>query len=377
MMMIEIVGSSFGNKGDALMAIAIEQRLGAYHQIVHHSKTQEPRWLRRFMNAVNTRLPRRMQRSRYYIAHLLPKFVRSKWKIVRYKDIGAVLDSSGFQYGDKWLNSAYLINWRRDHYKKLKQLGKKIILLPQAFGPFEIKFMRDLMISILQNVDLVYARDIHSFHYLQALKISSVRMKIAPDFTNLIVPNKPIDDYLWVDRVCIVPNYRMLDKTTKEARQRYLTFLLKCIKSLRNRNLNPVLLLHNRGDYRLAELLNKEASDELPIIDEDPLTTKGILACCHSAISSRYHALVSCLSQGTPCLGTSWAHKYPSLFEEYDCPECLLDLFDSDQEIENKISLLTDASKRNYLINKVKQRAEMIKQRTINMWLEVENLLQS
>ena len=95
------------------------------------------------------------------------------------------------------------------------------------------------------------------------------------------------------------------------------------------------LIHEGEGDRQIADQVNRELGDSLPTIAEpDPLRTKGIIGRCDLVISSRFHALVSALSQGVPALGTGWSHKYQMLFEDYGFPEGLLDVRDDDQKID-------------------------------------------
>ncbi|MDH7513962.1 MAG: polysaccharide pyruvyl transferase family protein [Clostridiales bacterium] len=374
---IEVVGPSFQNKGDALMSYAIEKRLGSRYKIAYDTKTQAPFFLARLIHGVNRRLPRQMRRSKYYLAHLLPKTLRLSWQIIDYNDICGTLDCSGFQYGDQWIRLAHKLSWRIDHYRKLRESGKKVIMLPQAFGPFQSKIVRELILNILNNVDLVFVRDKASAHNLLDLKIDTSLIKIVPDITNIIKGKRPKDDLLWADRVCIVPNKRMLDMTKSAVRNKYIDFIIAIINEVRKRKLNPVILLHEKGDYPLAKLINSRLGIPLLIIDEDPIITKGIIGCCHSVISSRYHALVSALSQSIPSLGTTWTHKYASLFEEFGCPECIFESLDSYKEVEKKLDLLTNPYMRSHLIIKIEEKADIAKKNVLKMWEIVEMLLES
>ena len=372
---VEVVGPSFHNKGDSLMAYAIEQRLGSRNILAYDSRAQVKPWLWRPVQALIRRSPRLARSAKYYLAYLLPDRLRLAWRIVNYKDIRAILDCSGFQYGDQWIKLK--LDWRINHYKKIRDAGGKVIMLPQAFGPFRSRVVRERILNVLKNVDLVYARDKVSAHHLQELEISTLQIKTSPDFTNLIPGKKPSDTVLWADRVCLVPNARMVDMTRAEIGNIYIDFLLLCISSLRKKGLKPVILLHENTDNQIAQLINDRVEEKLPIIDVNPIESKGILGCCHSVISSRYHALASSLSQGTPCLGTSWAHKYLGLFEDHGCPECLFESLDSEQEIGKKLLLITDPNQRTMLAKRIKDNAELLKQKSMEMWKEVETILNS
>ena len=52
------------------------------------------------------------------------------------KDIDVIFDLSRFAYGDQWKNNHKLLKNTANLYKKYKD-GSKIILMPQAFGPFQ------------------------------------------------------------------------------------------------------------------------------------------------------------------------------------------------------------------------------------------------
>jgi len=372
---VEVVGPSFHNKGDSMMAYAIEQRLGSRCILAYDSRAQIPPWLWRPVQALIRRSPRLARSAKYYLAYLLPDRLRLAWRIVNYKDIRAILDCSGFQYGDQWIKLK--LDWRINHYRRIKEAGGKVIMLPQAFGPFQSRVVRERILNVLKSVDLVFARDEVSAQYLKELEIGTLQIKTSPDFTNLIPGKKPSDAALWADRVCLVPNARIVDMTQAEVGNIYIDFLLSCISSLRKKGLKPVILLHENTDHQLAHLINNHIEEKLPVIDVNPIESKGILGCCHSVISSRYHALASALSQGTPCLGTSWAHKYLGLFEDYGCPECLFESLDSDQEIEKKLLLIIDPHQRTMLVERIKENAEILKQNSMEMWKEVETILDS
>ncbi len=90
------------------------------------------------------------------------------------------------------------------------------------------------------------------------------------------------------------------------------------VRLLQQRDEKPFFLVHeSRNDRAIAERVSARLGG-VPIVEEsDPLAIKGILGACKASVGSRFHGLVSALSQGVPALAVGWSHKYRMLFRDY------------------------------------------------------------
>lgn len=373
-MFVEIRGIMCSNKGAELMLAAIVQRLGATRPDV---ELAVPTWIGSYVERARYGLhqifdPRRTSRLGFLVERLVHAGYRRRFGLVAPGEPRAVLDASGFAVGDQWP-----VEWiaaQAEEFRWRKAQGQAIVLLPQAFGPFEKPDVAAAARAVLETADLVFARDDASRAHVEALVPGLKSLRQARDFTNLLTP-KPADHVrLGARPAAITPNQKVLKHGGDAARETYLGFLARMAETLRGEGLSPFALVHEAdADYALAETLAERAGLDI-VAESDPLVLKGVAARCELVVGSRYHGLVNALSQGVPALGTSWSHKYAALFGDYERPQWLADPAAPDAAEAAIRAILADRdAERAHLL----ARGTVLKRESEMMWAEVERLLEA
>jgi len=388
---IEIKGVQFSNKGAELMLVAIleqlDKELGDY-QITLSPGTHLPYQKRARLGAWQKLSFRRGPIDLTGVFAKLPNKLLNLFKrygIVTEKDVDVILDASGFAYGEQW--GVKSLKHTAKEVARFKQQDKKYIFLPQALGPFKSDKVRTLAEKVFANADLVYPRDDESYQATTELLNQSkfAHIKQAPDFTCLVEPNPLTEDaseQFNRKTVCIIPNNKMVSKfhhkNASDDEQGYINFLVQSGKFYQQLGWNVVLLNHEgKEDQQICQEIAKQLSSaNNDIMIKDSLTAVGIKAYIGSVdvvISSRFHGCVSALTQGIPCIATSWSHKYQMLFQEYGARENVLDFKISTNELKHSLEQFTG--------NLVKQKeqsllhANKVKKLTRNMWQQVFSTL--
>ncbi len=374
-MLLEIKGVQFVNKGAELMLHAALQKIGgelpdAEYAIVP-DRLNTP-WSKITALGCRQKIWLRKYRLQWgYLANFIPMNVLGMYGLVSDSEIDVVLDASGLAYTDKWgtgpaLNTARAI-------RKWKKQGTKVVLLPQAFGPFTSERLVGAMRVILDSADLVFARDQVSYRHLVDIAGRSSHIRMAPDFTNLVQGVVPADKKRLSGKICIIPNYRMIDKTTDEQARRYIPLVLSMIDTFCKAGHEPYLLIHEGGqDLELGNEIIRRSGRSLELIREThPLAVKGIIGISRAVVSSRFHGLISALSQGVPALGTGWSHKYEMLFSDYGFPEGLVDLGSAPSDLANLTRPLLDDAETSALGRRLSMAAEAQKALAEAMWVQV------
>jgi colanic acid/amylovoran biosynthesis protein len=381
-MIVKLRGIGFVNKGAELMFYAIDQQLpkmvspviltsdlvsGSFAERrevgLHHMIWWDSKKLPQLGSMMNT------------AASLIPSGLRKNWQIVLDQEVDVVLDASGFAYSDQQgpgpteIMANLSSRWRQE--------GKKIVLMPQAFGPFKGERIKTNIRRIVSNSDLVFARDRVSYEHLEAAGVDLRSVKISPDFTNLVEGKLPpyFEDSL--SQPCIIPNFRMLDRTGEQEKANYLPFLSNCLRCLFEMGFEPYILIHETAsDFELAGLLEQQLGRKIRTLQEkNSLYNKGLLGRSQLVISSRFHGLVSALSQGTPSLATGWSHKYQMLLEDYGCPESLMQMTETPAQIREKIESLVTEPGRSEWVTKVKENGQKQKEQVLQMWQMIKEVL--
>lgn len=304
------------------------------------------------------------------VARFLPASLREMYGIVTDDDIDVIFDISGFGYSDK--NGVGGCVELAQQCRRARK-DAKIILLPQALGPFRSPLSRRAMTSVAKRANLIFARDEESYSYLTDVAGKAANIRICPDFTNVLsgVPSK--DMAIPQQGICIVPSGMMLERSNAATGAAYVEFLISATRLLEEAQARPFFLVHEGlRDRQLAERVVQKASLDIPIITKDnPLEIKGILGACRATIGGRYHGLVSALSQGVPSLGVGWAHKYEHLFRDYGFPEGLLDPRQEWTLNRDKIRMLTDDAENVRLRALLASKSGLLKNRVAEMWEQV------
>lgn len=371
-MLIEIHGVQFENKGASLMLHAaiseLRSRMPGVRIVLApgrrrpyrcraHIGSYQKLWFSAFGYQVGGKL-----------GAFIPREIRNLYGLVRHSELDVVLDASGFAYGDQW-DSRRAESMARAG-RSLKRHGGKLILLPQAMGPFTNHRIRRSFKRVLDLADLVFPRDEVSYQHVSELAGESNRIIQSPDFTVLARGRKSRRFAEFSGRFSIIPNKKMLEVDGEFQEDRYRHFMVRCIEALRELGESPYFLIHEgEADIRLARQINNRIGQHVEIVTaHDPLEIKGIIGASSGVISSRYHGLVSALSQGVPALATSWSHKYGTLMEQYGCSDALLDVRADKAEIQSAIESIVSPRLRELRSKTLLEASKRQKMEAAEMW---------
>ncbi len=293
------------------------------------------------------------------------------------RGLHVVFDASGFKFGDQWSYPQRYLSRLENYYSTLNNYGTKIIMLPQAYGPFETKEGKKCANILSKYCDLIIARDEISAQHLKQADIDGNKILVYSDFTNLI-KGTFTNGYEYLNGgVCFIPSVKMITKTGIEESE-YINFFSTLIYETIRKGKKPFLLNHEgKGDYLLCKKINQKVNRKIALVhDLNAKQIKGIIGKSYLTVSSRYHGVSNSLSQGVPCLATTWSHKYKMLFDDYKVEKSILDINDTDKSIALFKEYMVDDKNMKFRKN-LKINGDNIRKNINNMWMEVWGLVQS
>jgi len=383
--MIEITGIGFPNKGAELMFAAVSERfkeLGLESANDFACCTTDVSFqsvgnITSYGVKVIPHVPMVPRKLKFKVIELIPGKILDKLGLAKKSEVKHIIDASGFAYSDQWgasgLEKVYA------HYMRVKENGGKIIFLPQAFGPFEKPDVIEWVGKIVNLADLIYAREEVSYGFLESLIKDKKKLLCSTDFTNLVEGYQRKSDKKYNNQFVIVPNSRVLDKGSKKISDNYVALLVKLVEEV-ERHGRQVVFLNHEGckDLALINDVIRLLGNDYEILNEsDPLRIKGLLGAFEAGFSSRYHGVVSLLSQGVPALCVGWSHKYKELYKDYEASDLLLDQLASDDLqslslVVEKLFLNIQDTRKN-----LNSQSEKLKKNTEQLWENVSKTIAS
>ena len=240
------------------------------------------------------------------------------------------IDGSGFKFSDQFVLTKKYISYLRGQLRTFKRKGTKIIFLPQAFGPFENKSSRNVLMELNRNASILMPREKVSYDYIEKTHLVEMdKVRIFTDFTSVVKGEFPPQYTSLKEGVCIIPNKQMINKGAISIDE-YLELLSSIIKEANDTGKTVFLLNHEgKEDEELCLTLQSRMKDKIEVVSGlNALEVKGLIAASYLVISSRFHGVASSLNSCVPCLATSWSHKYKELFKDYNQFNCILPLND-------------------------------------------------
>jgi colanic acid/amylovoran biosynthesis protein len=377
-MIVELRGINTVNKGAELMMRSMVRELADCHDLAVEPRVapyRERAQLGLLQKLSHRRIPDGViGAASRAMPPLLGGHLRKEYGIVSEADVGGVLDASGFAYSDQFDVERCEIAARRA--ERWRRLRKAVVLMPQAFGPFTSERLRKAFVRLVDNADLVFARERISYEYVLDVAPRSDHVHLTPDFTCLL-PGELPEAFVPNERLAyVVPSAKLLTKTSAPIRDAYLPFMVRAADRLRAKGFDVQLLVHERNDAPVVAALQGLLPFAVPVVRlENAVHIKGLIGAARVIVASRYHALVSALSQGVPSLGIGWSHKYETLFDDYGCKEFVVDPTIDDGRLSERLDSLTNAASFEGLVPGLKERACAERMKVAKMWDQVRQIL--
>jgi polysaccharide pyruvyl transferase WcaK-like protein len=237
-------------------------------------------------------------------------------------------------------------------------LGKKLVLLPQTYGPFKGLLTRKMARYILNKAAVVYSRDRAGVEYVRkALNINTDAGKIrsVPDVAFVLDARKPDNlDVASLSEICqantpvvglnisgLLFNQAHTMKDAFGLKVNYQDLMHKIVKLFVEEEKTRLILIPHVFPQRGLEVENdfyacKNVYEQVPDKDKNRIMLvetrhnhnelKYIIGLCSFFIGSRMHACIAAISQNVPALGLAYSNKFEGVFERVGIGELAIDL---------------------------------------------------
>lgn len=261
--------------------------------------------------------------------------------------VDAVVDISGFAYGDAWGSRPF--KRVQPLVDVCAQLDIPMIFLPQAWGSFDKPKLRSSLRKLLGNQNTVfYSRGERSCRYLEsALGKTKGSIPAYPDIAFAFNGGSPEQGREILRRmgcscqrpiVGVSPSLRVYERHSGEGKSNaYLQALIGLIRWSIDKfdvdvvlQANEISLLGKKQDdrYLCGVIRAGVARNDRCLASTEVLSaeeTKALIGRFDFLVSSRYHSSVFGFSEGIPGMAVSGSHKYKELFSLFEAESCVQD----------------------------------------------------
>lgn len=280
-------------------------------------------------------------------------------------------------------------------------LNKKIVLMPQTYGPFNKWISKIIAKYILKKSNNIYARDEISIKKFKDLVPNKKKIDFCYDVAFILHPKKMPDiNYSILEKeknnskIIIGLNISGLlyiggynQKNMFKLSIEYKKFIYTLIEYILSKE-NICLLLvphvfgadsHIESDFTVCKKIFNElkatCNDKLIFFNHDfnQNEIKYLIGYCDLFIGSRMHSCIAALSQEIPTIGLAYSRKFAGVFDSIGMKDTVIDLMNNDEnQIITRINQIYD-KKDNYK-KKLSKSIPIAKAKILDMFKSVSKL---
>lgn len=258
------------------------------------------------------------------------------------RDADAIFDASGYTLGSGWSKQGGGLLLQT--IKIAKRYNKKIILMPQSFGPFDWDDGEDNAIFLeqvkeqLTYCSKVYAREQEGYECLKSLELDNIelstdmviREKLFPSASDISASNDTHEiEFPSQGSVGFIINENVFRIGDPDA---VLNLYAKILDKLIDDGEQVYILNTSTADTQLvANVLSKtKNSDAVGLITGEYSSPEliEIIGRFKYVVASRYHSVVFAYRSGVPAIILGWATKYLDLAAHVQQQEYVFDIRD-------------------------------------------------
>jgi colanic acid/amylovoran biosynthesis protein len=253
--------------------------------------------------------------------------------------------------------------------------GTPVVKCSQALGPFRGRVNRLAARLVLPHLAAVIARGDRTREHLDDLGLDNAEEAADLAFCLPVTAADRSEAEAALARagvagayVTVVPS-AVVQEYCETIGVDYPGLLASTCRQLADEGHRVVVLAHSirpgapasrMNDLPLVEDLGRRlaATDAVAVVDDDlePAVLRAIIGSSDACITSRFHAMVSSLSEGVPVLVVGWSHKYGEVLRDFGLDDWAMayDELEPDLLVARCLSLLAErASLRRQVVDRL------------------------
>jgi polysaccharide pyruvyl transferase WcaK-like protein len=256
-------------------------------------------------------------------------------------------------------------------------LGKKLVLLPQTYGPYKSSISRRVARYILNHAHIILSRDRESMDFVKEILGSKNRNKqiifcpdVAFSLDSIIPKDGVIPSFLHTGSANpviglningLLYNGGYTRNNMFNLRMDYKLFVHQLSEAiLKKTNANLLLIPHTFAAHGHVESDSDACAEVFTALspvyegriqmitgEHDQHAIKGIIGRCDFFIGSRMHACIAALSQKIPTAAVAYSKKFKGVFDSIDVGNLVIDAREAETQeaVDMIIAIFADRAR--------------------------------